>query len=263
MAAAFIFYGMVDGKFAKKWLVFWASCALVLSIPIIGSRTVVFELAAIVACVGVAALFGVSQFLKSLQIIMALLLVFLLVSQLPVFSAAIDTLSTRFSQASRAEGNAEESLLLRVAGPVTTTLESSISEGDWLGAGVGYGANAIAKLLTGTQQYLAGEEEFPRVIKEFGAPAGIAFMLFRWLLAAMIAAKAFSRVRDHQPLAWLLVPLMLNTVALGILEQPTDQGFTVMGLAFSLAALKRPAMAAEPAPIPNARMRQARYDLQR
>jgi hypothetical protein len=263
MAAAFIFYGMVDGKFAKKWLVFWASCALVLSIPIIGSRTVVFELAAIVACVGVAALFGVSQFLKSLQIIMALLLVFLLVSQLPVFSAAIDTLSTRFSQASRAEGNAEESLLLRVAGPVTATLESSISEGDWLGAGVGYGANAIAKLLTGTQQYLAGEEEFPRVIKEFGAPAGIAFMLFRWLLAAMIAAKAFSRVRDHQPLAWLLVPLMLNTVALGILEQPTDQGFTVMGLAFSLAALKRPAMAAEPAPIPNARMRQARYDLQR
>lgn len=263
LAAAFIFYGMAQPKFAKKWLLWAASCALILAIPVIGSRTIVFELAAIVACVGVAALFGVSQFVKSLQIIVAVLLVFVLVSRLPVFSDATDTLLTRFSQASGSEGSAGQSLLLRVAGPVTGTMENMASENNWLGLGVGYGANAISTLLTGTQLFLAGEEEFPRVIKEFGAPAGIAFMLFRWLLAAMIAAKAFSRVRDHQPLAWLLVPLMLNTVALGILEQPTDQGFTVMGLAFSLAALKRPAMAAEPAPIPNARMRQARYDLQR
>ncbi len=261
LAAAFIFHGMAQARFAKRWLLWAASCALILAIPVIGSRTLVFELAAIVACVGVAALFGVSQFVKSLRIIVAMLLVFLLVSRLPVFSEATGTLLTRFSQASGAEGSAGESLLLRVAGPVTGTIENSASENNWLGLGVGYGALAISSLLTGAQLFLAGEEEFPRVIKEFGAPAGMAFMLFRWLLAAMIAARAFSRVRDHQPLAWLLVPLMVSTLAVGVLEQPTAQGFMVISVAFSLAALKRPPVFAARASISNRRLGQARYDL--
>jgi len=238
LAAAFIFYGMVQAKFAKRGLLWAASCALILAIPVIGSRTLVFELAAIVACVGVAAFFGVSQFVKSLQIIAAMLLVFLLVSRLPVFSDATGTLLTRFSQASGSEGSAGQSLLLRLADPVTGALENTTSEYSWLGLGVGYGANAISTLLTGTQQFLAGEGEFPRVITEFGAPGGIAFMLFRCLLELMIVAKAVSRVREHQPLAWLLIPLTFSTLAMGVLEQPTAQGFMVISLAFSLVALR-------------------------
>ena len=238
LAAAFIFYGMAQARFAKRWLLWAASCALILSIPVTGSRTLVFELAAILACVGVAALFGVSQFVKSLQIAMALLLVSLLVSRLPLFSEATGTLFARFSQASQAEGTAQQSLLLRVADPVTQTIENSISESNWLGLGVGYGSNAIARLLTGTQQFLAGESEFPRVINEFGAPAGMAFMLFRWLLELSIVSKALSRVREHEPLAWLLVPLTFSTLALGTLEQPTEQGFMVISVAFSLAAMR-------------------------
>jgi hypothetical protein len=261
LAAAFIFYGMAQAGFAKRWLLWAASCALILAIPVIGSRTIVFELAAIMACVGVAASFGVSQFVKSLRIIVAVLLVFLLVSRLPVFSEASDTLLTRFIQASGSEGGAAQSLLLRVVDPVTGTIENSTSENNWLGLGVGYGANAISTLLTGTQLFLAGEDEFPRVIAEFGAPAGMAFMLFRWLLELMIVAKALSRVREHQPLAWLLVPLTLSTLPLAVLEQPTQQGFMVIGVAFSLAALKRTDILAEPAAIPNPPRRQASHNL--
>jgi hypothetical protein len=238
LAMAFAFYGLVQANFAKKWLPWAASCALVLSIPVTGSRALVFELATILACVAVAALFGVSQFVKSLRMIVALLLVSLLVSRLPVFTEATETLSMRFSQASQAEGNAQQSFLLRVVDPVSGTIENSISENSWLGLGVGYGANAISTLLTGTQQFLAGEDEFPRVINEFGAPAGMAFMLFRWLLELMIVAKALSRVREHQPLAWLLVPATFSTLVLGVLEQPTEQGFMVISVAFSLAALR-------------------------
>ena len=261
LAAAFIFYGLANAKFANRWLLWAASCALVLAIPVTGSRSIVFELAAIVACVGVAALFGVSQFVKSLQITMALLLVSLLVSRLPVFSEATGTLLTRFSQASGSEGNAQQEFLLRLADPVVQTIESSISEINWLGLGVGYGANAIARLLTGTQQFLAGEGEFPRVITEFGAPAGMAFMLFRWFLGLMIVAKALSRVREHEPLAWLLVPLTISTLAFGILEQPTQQGFMVISVAFSLAALRMAPVPIESAPALSLRLRQARHNL--
>ena len=73
LAAAFIFYGMANSTFARKWLLSAAAAALVLSIPIIGSRSLVFLLASIIACLGLAAFFGVSQFVKSLQMIAALL----------------------------------------------------------------------------------------------------------------------------------------------------------------------------------------------
>jgi hypothetical protein len=144
----------------------------------------------------------------------------------------------RFSQASSAEGSTENSILLRIVHPIIGTFEESIGRSNWLGVGVGYGANAVSTLLTGTQVFTTGEDEFSRVINEFGAPAGIAFMLFRGLLAVMILSKALARVREHQPLPWLLVPLMFWTLVFGVLEQPTEQGFMVMSVAFSLAALR-------------------------
>jgi hypothetical protein len=136
------------------------------------------------------------------------------------------------------EGTTENSILLRIVYPITRTIEQSIGKNNWLGAGVGYGANAVSTLMTGTQVFTTGEDEFSRVINEFGAPAGIAFMLFRGLLAVMIVSKALARVREHQPLPWLLAPLMFWTLVFGVLEQPTEQGFMVMSVAFSLAALR-------------------------
>jgi len=239
LAAAFIFYGVANPKFAKKWLLWAAAGALVLAIPITGSRSLVYELAALLVCVGMAAFFGVSQFVKSLQMIAILLIVSALVSQLPVFSDATDSLTQRFTDANQGEGgSAEASILLRVVHPVTASIEYSIAQNDLLGIGLGHGANAISKLLTGSVNFLAGEDETARVINEFGWPSGIAFMLFRFLLSAMIVAKAFGRVRDGQPLAWLLVPVSFMTLALGGLDQPTVQGFMVITVAFSLAGLK-------------------------
>jgi len=238
LAAAFIFYGMANPRFAKKWLLTAAAVALVLSIPIIGSRTLVFLLTAIIACLGLAAFFGVSQFVKSLQMVAALLVVSALVARLPVFADATDTMIERFSQASGAEGTTENSILLRIVHPITGTVEDSIGRNNWLGLGVGLGANAVSTLLTGKQIFTVGEDEFARVINEFGAPVGIAFMLFRGLLAVVIVSKALARVREHQPLPWLLVPLTFWTLVFGVLEQPTEQGFMVISVAFSLAALR-------------------------
>jgi hypothetical protein len=238
MAAAFIFYGLANPKFAKKWLLWISSAALVLSIPIVGSRTIMFTLVAIVGCVGIAALFGVSQFVKSLQIILAMVFISLLIAQLPIFSEATATLFERLTQSSAAEGTVGQSFLLRIVDPITGTLDDSISRNDLLGSGMGYGAGAVAQLLTGSQNFLAGEGEFERVIYEFGWPWGLAFMLSRWLLAVVILVKAIGRAREHEPLAWLLSPLTLIIVGLGTLEQPTEQGFFVICIGFSLASLK-------------------------
>ena len=69
--------------------------ALVLSVPVVGSRTLVAELAGVAVCAGIAAMFGVSQFIKVVKIAVPLLAVYFLVSLLPVFSAASESLQSR------------------------------------------------------------------------------------------------------------------------------------------------------------------------
>jgi hypothetical protein len=239
MAAAFIFYGMANPGFAKKWLLWAAAGALVLSIPVTGSRTVVYEMAALLLCMVVAAFFGVSQFAKSLQMIVVLVAVSGLVSQLPVFSEATGSLSQRFAEASGVEGgNAEASFLFRVIQPASDAIVYGIYQNDPIGIGLGRGANAITKLMTGQVTFAAGEGPISRIIVEFGLPCGLAFLLFRLLLEIAIVAKALSRAREGAPLAWLLVPVTFNCLPMGTQDQPTVQGFMVVSVAFSLAAIK-------------------------
>jgi hypothetical protein len=115
--------------------------------------------------------------------------------------------------------------------------------------------------LTGRTQFLAGEGEFGRVLFEFGPFFGFAFMIFRFMLAVMITGKALSRVREHQPLAWFLVPSLFPLLAFGTLEQPTLQGFAVITLGFSLAALKSVSVPAEPGPALNPQPGRLHYRL--
>ena len=254
LAAAFIFYGFVDDKFASRWLLWTASSALILAVPVTGSRGMVLSLSEVLAVVAIAAMFGVTQLVSSLKVIGTILVIALAVSQLPLFSEATSTFMERFTLASASEGGTTGTLNSRVGLPILLAVEDSISSTDLFGNGIGLGSLAAAKLLTGTPQFLAGEGEFARVISEFGGPFGIAFMLFRILLAIMIAAKAFSRVREHEPLALFLVPLMFTNVITGILEQPTIQGFTVVSVAFSIAALNRSPSLSKAAPSTNANL---------
>jgi hypothetical protein len=239
LAAAFIFYGIVNNSFANKWLLWAASCALILAVPVTGSRGMLVMLMAILGFVAMAALAGVSQLGNALKVGVALVVVALLVSQLPIFSEAADTLQERLSSASNSEGGTAGSLDSRLGVPVMQTIEYSLSSSEWYGNGIGLGSNVASTLLTGTQQFLAGEGESSRILFEFGLLSGSAFMIFRIFLAFLVSARAFAKVRDHQPLAWFLVPVMFTELAFATLEQPTTQGFMVITLGFSLAALKR------------------------
>jgi hypothetical protein len=241
LAAAFIFHGLANPEFIrnKKWLLWTAAAAIVLSIPVTGSRTMIFTLAATLFCVMIASSFGVTQFAGTLKAVAAMLIIGGVVSLLPVFSDANESMTKRFSDANSGEGGAETSFILRTVSPVTNTLANSLDTNDWLGVGMGYGSNVASKLLTGDLVFLVAENEFPRLIGELGPPLGIAFMLFRFCLALVFLVKGLDRAREKDPLPWLLVPVVCATLVMGILEQPTEQGFMVVSVGFSLAALKR------------------------
>ena len=249
LAAAFIFYGLTSETFARRWLLWAAMVALIIAIPVTGSRSLVFLLAGVVASVVIASMGGGIKFGRSVQAILAIAVVVLLISQFPAFNEATNTLADRFSNATQAEGGSTgQSLFLRSVQPTIRTLEISFATNNWIGTGVGYGASAVSTLLTGGQYSLAGEEEVPRVINEFGAPCGIAFMLFRLALGIMITFKATSYMRIAQPLAWFLLPLTFNALWFCTLEQPTFQGFLVISVGFSLAALNTAVIVLPPSP---------------
>ncbi len=241
LAAAFIFYGLTNPRFVdKKWLIWAAAGCMVLAIPITGSRTLVYELLGVLLSVCIAAFFGVSQFTKLLKMVAALAIVGILVSLLPVFSNAVTSLEERFSQANLQEGGVQHSFSKRIFRPVSLAFGLGVAENRLLGMGVGYGANAVSRLLVGKVEFLAGEEEVMRVALEFGWPCGLAFMLFRLSLAMTMALRALMLAKAKQPLAWLLASLTFFLVTQGVLDQPTEQGFMVLAVAFSLAAMKVP-----------------------
>jgi hypothetical protein len=240
MAAAFIFFGLISDRFAKRWLLWAATFALILSAPAVGSRTLVYELAEVVVCAAIAALCGVTQFVRSLRIVIPLVAMFFLVSLLPVFSQASESLTHRFTDADQVEGGtAQSSVERRAFGPFIGAILETDFASNLTGRGIGMGAAAIAKLTTGRRTFLAGEYEITRLIFEFGPILGFAYAAFNFGLTLFLGIAAINRARQGAPLALLMMPLLFGSLAWGVLEQPTEQGFMVIGLAFSLAALER------------------------
>jgi len=171
-----------------------------------------------------------------------------MVSLLPFFSEASANMKLRFTQAERSErATAGQALETRTFGMMMDRIEQTDFASNPFGIGMGRGAAAISQLLEGRTQFVAGEAEFDRNLAELGPFACLAFTLFRVVLAAMIAAAAYARARENSdPLALLLVPSVIATLLFGVLEQPTEQGFMVLFLAFSLAAIRVAGVAAEP-----------------
>jgi hypothetical protein len=238
LAAAFILYGFVSEGFAKKWLLWVATFALILSVPVVGSRTLIFELGAVAAGAGVAALCGVSQFFKLSKIGVPLVAVFVLVTYLPVFSAASSTLSERWQMANQGEGGTVRRVLVhRTASSLMYTIENTDFSRNPTGIGMGRTSAAAEALLKSRVPIHAGEDELSRLLVEFGLFPSLAYVLFCILLGLIIFVRAFFRARHGAPLALLLAPLVVSALLASNLEQPTDQGFMVIFLAFSLAAL--------------------------
>jgi hypothetical protein len=263
LAAAFILYGLLNEKFSRKWLLWAGTGAVILSIPMIGARTAIFELAGVFACMGIAAFLGVSQLTKVFKIAVPIFAVFCLVSLLPVFTRAALSLTKRFAEANSMEGgSAGRAVQNRAVVPVLYQLETTDYTRNPVGIGMGQGAAAITKLMNGAVTFTTGEGELGRVMAELGPVPGIAFMVFRLLLALVLMAQALGAARKQEPLALLLAPLTLTALLFAVCEQPTEQGFMVIGMAFTLAAAKLAKRQTVPAPSRSIRQQPVRYSMQ-
>jgi hypothetical protein len=110
LVAAFVFLGITKKNIFHKWLVAIAGAALLVSLPISGSRTLVLGVGIVVVSVFIGSVvrgtasFSVTAIPRVVAGCLALMIVVIGVVQIPLVQSGITTFTTRWNQAALSEG---------------------------------------------------------------------------------------------------------------------------------------------------------------
>jgi hypothetical protein len=239
LSAAYLLYGLLSRGLYRSWLLCGAGLALVVTIGVSGSRSVLLAVMLVLASL-IALIFfrpsAMNQFARNLLIVVVVLLV---ASRLPFLSEGMQVLSDRFTDTAEAEETS-------IAGGLAFRMLSGFIEGFQLltrapigGYGLGIGTNGGAKFLTGRAIFLLTEGEWGRVVLESGPILGLAFLAWRTILTVKIGVISMRALREGN-----ILPIMLFAAGfLGLLNgqfgQPTTLGFAVFLCGLCLAATNR------------------------
>ena len=247
LSAAYLLYGALTRGVYRNWLLFSGGFALVVTIGVSGSRSVLLAVLVVLASLLAIIAFrpsAVNQFGRNLVIVVVALLVAV---QLPVFKEGVQVLSDRFTAVAESE---EKS----IAGGLLSRTFGGFTEGFLLlgrapigGYGLGIGTNGGAKFLTGRALFLLSEGEWGRVVLESGPILGLAYILWRTMLTFKLGLLSYRQLR------WggQILPIMLYCAGFlsllnGQFGQPTNLGFAVFVCGLCLAAINTKAPVALP-----------------
>lgn len=236
MSAAYLLYGALTRGVYRNWLLFAGGFALVVTIGVSGSRSVLLAVLVVLAAlipVLVVRPGAVNQFGRNLLIVVVVMLIAV---RLPIFKEGVQVLSDRFTAVAEAEETS-------VAGGLIDRVLIVFTEGFKLlghaplgGFGLGIGTNAGAKFLTGRAIFLLTEGEWGRVILESGPILGSAFLLWRTMLTFSLGLFSFRRLQRGELLPLLLYCAGFLSLLNGQFGQPTNLGFSVFICGLCLAA---------------------------
>jgi len=241
MAAVYLLYGALTRGVYKNWLLFAAGFALVVTIGVSGSRSVLLAVLLVISSLFVVLIIrpsAVNQFGRNLLIVTVL--VFLAV-RLPIFKEGVKVLGDRFTDVAAAEETT-------IAGGLITRTFEPFSEGiklwwysppvgaPWWGWGLGIGTNGGAKFLTGRAMFLLSEGEWGRVVLESGKVFGAAYLIWRTMLVCSLGTFAVRQLKTGQLLPILLYAAGFLSLLNGQFGQPTNLGFAVFICGLALAA---------------------------
>jgi hypothetical protein len=237
LAGAFLLYALSRPRTYSKRILVPSVAAVIIALPLSGSRTLLFVMAAVMVSAFLAGLRTPGEFSKLARVIVVLILGSAAVFWIPVIHKSIDTFQDRWKQASNGEGNVKDVLSLRVWGVIREGFDDAETV-PWLGKGIGMGSNLAAYLETGSQSFLLAEMEWPRVVLEFGPVMGLSFMIFRVLICWTLFVSALRALGHRSSLSWLLFPATAPFFIINPMEQPTNLGFMVLSAGLCLAAAK-------------------------
>ena len=238
LATAFAIYGALNRKSYKTWLLMAAGGSLVIAIAVSGSRSCVACVLLVMLAVGVIFLIrpsAVNQFGRTLVVVV---IAGLILSRLPVFKEGITILSDRFTTSAEAgETTIFGSIVGRTVEDFTHPL-SVLGKIPTFGYGLGIGTSGGARFLVGRAAFLLAEGEWMRILLESGPILGLAFLLWRLVLALRIGYFSIASLRHGAILPVLLYSCSFLPLLNAQLGQPTSLGFTVFLSGLCLAAMQ-------------------------
>ena len=236
ISAAYLLYGALTRGLYRNWLLFSAGLALVVTIGVSGSRSVLLAVLVVISSLLAIILLrpkAMNQFGRNLLIAVAVLLI---VTRLPVFKEGVQILSDRFTDTAEAEETS-------IAGGLMARMFSGFTEGFLLipqapmgGYGLGIGTNGGAKFLTGRSVFLLCEGEWGRVVLESGPILGFAYLLWRTLLTVKLGLFSFRKLKEGEIFSIMLFAVGFVPLLNGQFGQPTNLGFAVFVCGLCLAS---------------------------
>lgn len=238
-AASFIIYFLLNRKGVNSLMVYAATAALIIVIPLSISRSLFFGVAITLVFMAIA-ISRKSQYLGKMifgAMIVVVALAFL--SSASFFQTGTAAFTSRFETANEQEGGVQGVVIDRFLGGMWGALATS-SEQPFFGLGQGLGTNAGITLQTGKRSFAISEGEWGRVIGELGPFMGIMVIFFRLKLSASIAIASYKKLSRGNLLPWMLLSIVLINIPQGQWAQPTSLGFSVLVCGLAIASLKGP-----------------------
>jgi hypothetical protein len=243
LSAAFLLYAALRQAVYRNWILYAAGLALVITIGVSGSRSVLLAVLVVVSSLVAIIIFrpnAINQFGRSLLIVVVVLLIAV---RLPFFKEGVQLLSDRFTAAAEEEDKT-------IAGGLAERMFSGFSEGVLLvtrapigGYGLGIGTNGGAKFLTGRFVFLLTEGEWGRVVLESGPILGLGFLAWRTMLTVTLGFFSLRQLKRGEILPIMLYGAGFISLLNGQFGQPTNLGFScfICGLCLAAGNTKTPA----------------------
>ena len=236
LATGFLIWAALKRGVYKNWVLLGAGLALFIGIAVSGSRSVVGACAVVVASLLVVLYLRPRAVNRFGQILLAVVLLGLVLTQTPVFKEGLGVLSARFTAVAQSE---EKSIAIGLISRVFegfTEVFDVYPNAPFFGYGLGIGTNAGAKFLTGENMFLLSEGEWARLVLESGPVFGMAFVIWRISVVVWIGLLCLRSVKRDNVLPLLIFSSAFSPLLTGQFGPPTIVGFAVFGTGLALAA---------------------------
>jgi hypothetical protein len=238
LVSAFLFYGFLQARTYKTWLMALVTVLMLLASVCSGSRSCIVSIGIVAV---VAVLCVITRGKGGAGLLVAAALIALLVPVLSSFSIFHDGAEQLTERIADGAANGEDTGGF-ASRYMNTMLSPLITMGDvpLFGNGLGLGTNAAAGMLHGEREFIGPEDEWGRLIFECGPIFGLLLCIFRVALTLAIAHRAYAAFQNDNILPVLIFASSGLLILNGQWGVPTTLGFAIFCGGLTLAACVEP-----------------------
>jgi len=238
LLSCYIPFFWFNSKSINRILLIVSTFCLLIAIPFSISRTLFFQFIICILFVLFLLMRNRKHLFYSFFLSLFILMLLFFLSKTEFLETAIDAFVARFTDANETEGGLVKGVAgNRFLGGLLEAIITSVDLPFW-GMGIGIGTNVGMKLIGSTDSFIAGEQEWARIVGEMGFLLGLSVIFLRVFLACKMIFSSLMKIKKMNYLPWLLSSYGFLLVMQGQTAQPTNLGFLVVVGGLILASLK-------------------------